>query len=352
MLSQQRLTSRVSDLLGFGNKKDLNRWLPDGKRYWFGSGREALRQVFLNLVCEGKKRVGLPAYTCCVVHRAAEDAGCEVVYYDSGVIAEMEEIKTILDKIDVLIVSYNFGLLSDIESISKLCMKKKIVLIEDCAQALGVRVKGRLVGSFGDYGVFSFGISKNVGFCGGMVVTSEDFTVEKIKRIPLVEILRNMMKVVLGGLFFHPRIYELTQNFLSTELHKKQPRNSFRVSSYTQQVVFSIAKRYKRIFSLRLSNQARLWEKSGDEVVKSNYGGSGLYGVLQVKDSVFVQKKMLEKGVEVGRMHSFKSVGNQFVKACRAERRVLTFSLYRNRKEIDQYIKAIHEVETEEGSNQ
>ena len=346
MLSQQRLTSRVFDLLGIGNRNDLTRWLPRGRRYWFGSGREALRQVFLNLVRDGKRRVGLPAYTCCVVHRAAQDAGCEIVYYDSGVIAEVKEVERILDRVDVLVVSYNFGLLSDIESISGLCTKKKVVLVEDCAQALGVSVKGRLVGSFGNYAIFSFGISKNVGFCGGMVVTDTRFETNRIKGMPKVEILKAIMKVTLGEFIFHPWIYGMLHRFLSTQLHKKQPRNSFIENRYVQKVVFSIAKRYKKILALRLVNQRELWDRGGKEVIRSEIGGSGLYGVIQVNNPRAVRLSMLRRGIEVGRMYSFRSASQKFVKARRAERGVLTFSLYRSRKEIDQYIGAIHELET------
>jgi dTDP-4-amino-4,6-dideoxygalactose transaminase len=47
-----------------------------------------------------------------------------------------------------------------------------VPLIEDAAQAFGARVHGKVVGTFGDAGVYSFGLYKNVtAFYGGMVVT-------------------------------------------------------------------------------------------------------------------------------------------------------------------------------------
>jgi dTDP-4-amino-4,6-dideoxygalactose transaminase len=47
-----------------------------------------------------------------------------------------------------------------------------VPLIEDAAQSFGARVRGTRVGTFGDAGVYSFGMYKNVtAFYGGMVVT-------------------------------------------------------------------------------------------------------------------------------------------------------------------------------------
>ena len=42
------------------------------------------------------------------------------------------------------------------DKIQKFCNEKNIILIEDCAQALGAEISGRKVGTFGDYSCFSF----------------------------------------------------------------------------------------------------------------------------------------------------------------------------------------------------
>ena len=44
----------------------------------------------------------------------------------------------------------------DMDPIVKLCRSKKLFLIEDCAQAHGAKYKGKHVGTFGDFGSFSF----------------------------------------------------------------------------------------------------------------------------------------------------------------------------------------------------
>jgi dTDP-4-amino-4,6-dideoxygalactose transaminase len=48
-----------------------------------------------------------------------------------------------------------------------------VPLIEDAAQAFGARVNGKLVGTFGDIGIYSCGMFKNINaFYGGMIVTN------------------------------------------------------------------------------------------------------------------------------------------------------------------------------------
>ena len=52
-----------------------------------------------------------------------------------------------------------------------------LLLIEDCAQAFGASYKGRMLGSIGDVGTYSFNVYKTVtAGDGGMVVTSDEAT--------------------------------------------------------------------------------------------------------------------------------------------------------------------------------
>lgn len=64
----------------------------------------------------------------------------------------------------------------DMEPLLGLARSYSIKVIEDCAQALGARYKGKPVGSLGDAGCLSFFPSKNLGAYGdgGMVVTSDE----------------------------------------------------------------------------------------------------------------------------------------------------------------------------------
>ena len=65
------------------------------------------------------------------------------------------------------------GYTCDVSAISKFCDEKKIILIEDCAHALGTYNKKKHVGNFGSTGCFSFYPTKQITTGeGGMVITN------------------------------------------------------------------------------------------------------------------------------------------------------------------------------------
>lgn len=68
-----------------------------------------------------------------------------------------------------------YGQAADLDPIVALCRKHGLRLVEDCAQSYGARYRGRMTGSFGDFGCFSFYPSKNLGAFGdgGMVTTGD-----------------------------------------------------------------------------------------------------------------------------------------------------------------------------------
>ncbi|WP_287193993.1 DegT/DnrJ/EryC1/StrS family aminotransferase [Syntrophothermus sp.] len=81
-----------------------------------------------------------------------------------------------------VMVVHLYGLPADVNTIAELAEKRGMLVIEDCAQAHGARVKDRHVGTFGKAGAFSFYGSKNITTGeGGMVVTDDDLLAEKVR---------------------------------------------------------------------------------------------------------------------------------------------------------------------------
>ncbi|MGJ3236832.1 DegT/DnrJ/EryC1/StrS family aminotransferase [Marivirga sp.] len=111
----------------------------------------------------------------------AEIAFCDIDLNHFGIqISELEE--RISTKTKALILPHLFGLVHpEIEKIASICKKNNIHLIEDCAQAHGASLNGKLVGTFGDVAAFSFYPTKNLGALGdaGAIVTSNQKIAEK-----------------------------------------------------------------------------------------------------------------------------------------------------------------------------
>ena len=76
-----------------------------------------------------------------------------------------------------------YGQCVDMDPVLDLAQKNNLVVIEDAAQAIGSKYKGRRAGSMGDYGCFSFFPTKNLGGFGdgGMVTMNSEELYEQVK---------------------------------------------------------------------------------------------------------------------------------------------------------------------------
>jgi len=76
-----------------------------------------------------------------------------------------------------------FGLPADMDGILDIAGRHGLAVVEDCAQAFGAEYKGKKVGTFGNYGCFSFFPSKNLACYGdgGMVVTGNEDSAGRIR---------------------------------------------------------------------------------------------------------------------------------------------------------------------------
>ncbi len=67
------------------------------------------------------------------------------------------------------------GVMGRNDRIAAICRKHNLRLLEDCAQAIGATLKGRPAGSFGDIGIYSFQLNKNMTSGeGGLIVTEDE----------------------------------------------------------------------------------------------------------------------------------------------------------------------------------
>jgi len=82
----------------------------------------------------------------------------------------------ITSKTKAILVVHLYGRSCDMDPIMEIAQKKKLIVIEDVAQSIGARYKGRKVGTFGDISCFSFFPSKNLGCYGdgGMILTNSE----------------------------------------------------------------------------------------------------------------------------------------------------------------------------------
>jgi dTDP-4-amino-4,6-dideoxygalactose transaminase len=78
-----------------------------------------------------------------------------------------------------------FGLPADLDPIVAIAKARRLLVIEDAAQAIGSQYNGRFIGTIGDFGCFSFFPSKNLGGAGdgGLITTNDPAMADRLRMI-------------------------------------------------------------------------------------------------------------------------------------------------------------------------
>lgn len=122
----------------------------------------------------------LPVNICEIVIAPLLKLGIHISYYDvnenSGN-AQLTHIKeAYTSEQQALLVVHNFGNPLAITTIKKWCTEHRIFLIEDVCNALGATYDKKLLGTFGDAAIFSFGYAKiiELGIGGALRIENVD----------------------------------------------------------------------------------------------------------------------------------------------------------------------------------
>lgn len=125
----------------------------------------------------------------------------------------------ITTKTKAIMLVHLYGKSCEMDTIMGLAKKYKLKVIEDCAQAHGAKYKGKKIGSFGDFGAFSFYPTKNLGALGdaGAITCQLKDLADSIK------VLRNYgsrIKYHNEVTGYNSRLDEVQAGFLSIKLKK------------------------------------------------------------------------------------------------------------------------------------
>ena len=176
-----------------------------------------------------KQEVIVPSYTFTSSASAFARAGFDIVFCevnDTDLMIDIDDARAKISEHTVAIIPVHYGgLCADITKICELGREFNVFVVEDGAQAFGAYLSKRHLGTFGDFGCFSFHETKNIhcGLGGALVINNEDF-VKRARHIwergtNRQEVLKGLVDkyswVEIGGSFYPS---ELQAAFLFAQL--------------------------------------------------------------------------------------------------------------------------------------
>ena len=148
---------------------ELAAYLGAGHAVGCNSGTDALHLPLVAVGIGPGDEVVVPAFTFFATAEAVSYTGATPVFADIDEhfnLAPASLEKAISAKTRAVIAVHLFGQCAALDRISQICKQRKLILVEDCAQAIGADYDGRRAGAWGEYGGISFYPTKNLGAVG------------------------------------------------------------------------------------------------------------------------------------------------------------------------------------------
>lgn len=154
-----------------------------------------------------------------IIHTGAAPVFADVTGEEDFNISPDDILKKITPVTKGLAIVHYAGYPCDMDAILRIARERGLYVVEDCAHSPGASYKGRMTGSLGDIGCFSFFSNKNLSTGeGGMVTTDSDEVAEKLKLIRS----HGMTTVTLDRHKGHAFTYDVLEygfNYRSTEMN-------------------------------------------------------------------------------------------------------------------------------------
>jgi len=148
------------------------------------NGTTAIHLAYLGLELKPGDEIIVPGFAFLAAANVAIQMGFKPVFAEvdpqTWCLSAKELPKYITNKTKAIVPVHTYGNVCDMDEIIKIAEKFKIPVIEDCAESLFSKYKGKYSGTFGKINTFSFQATKTITTGeGGLVVTDSD-TINRI----------------------------------------------------------------------------------------------------------------------------------------------------------------------------
>jgi len=153
------------------------------------NGTTALHAALLGVGVGPGDRVLTTPFTFIATSNAIVHCGAQPVFVDidpDTFLIDPAQVEAALqrERFKAILIVHLFGQACDMERLQAAASKGKTPIVEDCAQSHGARSQGRVTGSMGAAGTFSFYATKNLATGeGGMVTTKDSGIADRVRRL-------------------------------------------------------------------------------------------------------------------------------------------------------------------------
>jgi dTDP-4-amino-4,6-dideoxygalactose transaminase len=207
------------------------------------SGTDALHFALRAADIGPGDEVIMPAFTFVATAEAATYAGARPVFADIDPAAFCLDPRSVERRLTprtrAIIAVHLFGQTAPMAELSALARERRLVLVEDCAQALGADEAGTRAGAWGDFGCFSFYPTKNLGAAGdaGMITARDARRAGRLRMLRHHGSRRSYLHETLG---WNSRLDEVQAAILRAKLAHLEDFNARRAA---------VAKRYGELLA-------------------------------------------------------------------------------------------------------
>lgn len=153
------------------------------------SGTDALHFALRAAGIGSGDEVIMPAFTFVATAEAASYTGARPVFADIDPATFCLDPRSVERRLTprtrAIVAVHLFGQTAPMAELSALARERKLVLVEDCAQALGADEAGVRAGAWGEFGCFSFYPTKNLAAAGdaGMITARDVRRAERLRML-------------------------------------------------------------------------------------------------------------------------------------------------------------------------
>jgi dTDP-4-amino-4,6-dideoxygalactose transaminase len=198
------------------------RYVGEGTAVCAAYGRMAFYYILKALDLPAGSEIIFPALTFWVVPELARVAGLTVVFADvdprTFTIDPASIERMITDKTRAIVPTHLYGLACDMDAVMAIAARHNLIVLEDCAHALGATFKGKAVGTFGAGALFSFQTLKPLNCYGGGAALLQDATLATkvralVDALPWPDEKRVQQRLLTGRLqriFIKPWVFSIS----------------------------------------------------------------------------------------------------------------------------------------------